>query len=213
MGKIAILCLVPLWIVPALHAAVIVQNDFQSLAFEAESGVTIDPAGKPWVITPDALARDGLALLASGKSIPRGTASYTLRFTHPGDYYYYARLRSHTSVSPGSHDQFYLSFDGGNQWSPNPNPLNQDYLWTYNATPYHVGAVDVGRLIPVAIEIFSDEVLVDRIVFDSSAAQLEAFQLDALASSSPSLPEPTAAALAALLAALLIGRRRVGMRS
>ncbi len=208
-----------------LGAAVIHQDDNHYLAFETETAFTSnDLASAPWTIINDTGASGGKALLASGKSSPRGAATYQLQFTHAGTYYLYIHLRTQEKWDPDSHDAFRTYWKAGEDADQvllyvDGALANQSYLWLnvpktfvdvgIPAT-YTVAQEDVDQIIPFMLEISDTDVIIDRVIFDSSS-RLSDSALAGLSNSSVQTPEPAAAlALGAFLLAVALRRPRGG---
>jgi hypothetical protein len=193
----------------AVQAGVIVQgSSSQYIAFETEDNFT--PNSSPdWVVTSDANASNGKALLASAASATRGEATYQLKFSTAGEYSFFPRLRSTVSGSNAdSHDSFMVSVDGGDYFSVNQHTNGTSYFWNTGITStLTIGASDIGRSIPVTLQIKVDKVMVDRIVFSTVISQ-DNNSLDGLANSPVETPEPTGATILATVLLGALARRR-----
>jgi hypothetical protein len=227
MRKLAFICLVSFWIAPALYAAVIVQDNSQFLAFEAETAFTSNDAPSPWVVIddlannhhPHVAASMDQAIVASGTSIPRGTATYQLQFMTAGNYYLHLRDRSDGAKSGGITPAPSVTFLWPGSVVENLISINSltwvgnwEYTWMDSTVTFAVTAEELNHPLSAVLEIRKTDIVVDRLVFDTTA-QADAASMDKLANAPVHMPEPTAAALASLLAAVLLGRRPAGGRN
>lgn len=215
-------CFVIMCMAVSVRAAVIVQDPLayssssgDYLSFEAENYDTVSDTTK-WTVYSDTNASEGKSLLSASKANPRGVATYNLRFTIAGDYYFYARMRA-ALVAPYNVHTFKLNWDYLNRTDTvgltiNSFVDNNKYNWYPGLSEqnwFHVviSQADLARDIPMSIEVRDQGMTVDRIVLSNLTSPVGGTVLNTLTNSPIVVPEPGMLTLLGLLAAAGLMRR------